>query len=85
MNIFRQNCLSSLQKDSSVINLFNIQQTIVNNEEVDPTVMERVITPGSPHNITSFSWHNVDENRLLTIAVSGNFIVKFEDIWRIFR
>lgn len=68
---YRQNCLSSLQKDSSVINLYNIQQTVVSNEEVEPTVTERVITPGSPHNITSFSWHNFDENRLLTIALSG--------------
>lgn len=68
---YRQNCLSSLQKDSSVINLYNIQQTVVSNEEVEPTVTERIITPRSPHNITSFSWHNFDENRLLTIALSG--------------
>lgn len=54
-----------------MINLYNIQQTVVSNEEVEPTVMERLITPGSPHNITSFSWHNFDENRLLTIALSG--------------
>lgn len=56
------------------MNLYNIQQTIVSNEEVEPTVMERVITPGSPHNITSFSWHNSNENRLLTIALSGTLI-----------
>ncbi|KAJ8938879.1 hypothetical protein NQ318_016083 [Aromia moschata] len=65
------NLLASLQKESSVINLYDIQHTIVGNEEVEPTVMERVVVPGSPHNITSFSWHNLDENRLLTIAVSG--------------
>ncbi|KAJ8949341.1 hypothetical protein NQ314_008261 [Rhamnusium bicolor] len=63
--------LASLQRESSVINLYDIQHTIVGNEEVEPTVMERVVVPGSPHNITSFSWHSKDENRLLTIALSG--------------
>ncbi|KAJ8985000.1 hypothetical protein NQ317_016911 [Molorchus minor] len=63
--------LASLHRESSVINLYDIQHSIVGNEEVEPTVMERIIVPGSPHNITSFSWHNVDENRLLTIALSG--------------
>lgn len=76
ISYYRQNCLSSLQKDSSVINLYNVQQTVVSNEEIDPSVMERVITPGSPHNITSFSWHNFEENRLLTIALSGTFFWK---------
>ncbi|XP_072401443.1 GATOR2 complex protein MIOS isoform X2 [Diabrotica undecimpunctata] len=63
--------LASLQRDSSVINLYDIKHTMVDNEEVEPNVMERIITPGSPHNVTSFSWHSTDENRLLTIAVSG--------------
>lgn len=47
---------------------------MVGNEEVEPTVLERTVVPGSPHNITSFSWHPVDENRLLTIALSGENI-----------
>ncbi|CAH1154363.1 unnamed protein product [Phaedon cochleariae] len=63
--------LAALQRDSSVINLFEIKQTVISNEELEPNVMERIITPGSPHNITSFAWHSTDENRLLTIAVSG--------------
>lgn len=69
--IFRQNLLSALQRDSSIINLYDIQHVMVGNEEVEPIVLERVVIPGSPHNITSFSWHKTDENRLLTMALSG--------------
>lgn len=67
----KYNLLSSLQRDSSVINLYDIQHTMVGNEEVEPSVLERVVVPGSPHNITSYSWHDRDENRFLTIALSG--------------
>lgn len=67
----KYNLLSSLQRDSSVINLYDIQHTMVGNEEVEPSVLERVVVPGSPHNITSYSWHERDENRFLTIALSG--------------
>ncbi|KAB0794498.1 hypothetical protein PPYR_11337 [Photinus pyralis] len=68
----RHNLLTSLQRDSSVITLYDIQHTFVGTEEVEPSVLERVIVPGSPHNITSFSWHHSYENRLLTIALSGS-------------
>lgn len=54
-----------------MINLYDIQQTIVGNEEVEPQVLDRDVAPGSPHNIMSFSWHHTDENRFLTIALSG--------------
>lgn len=67
----RHNLLGSLQRDSSVIHLHDIQHTVIGNEEVEPSVLERTVVPGSPHNITSFSWHPQDENRLLTIALSG--------------
>nr|CAH7764238.1 unnamed protein product [Callosobruchus chinensis] len=66
----KQSALASLQRDSSVLDIFDIQHTS-SSEEAEPTVLERVITPGSPHNITSFSWHPTDYNRLLTIALSG--------------
>lgn len=68
----KHNLLSSLQRESSVINLYDIQHTVVNNEEVEPSVLERVVIPGSPHNITSYSWHQNDENRFLAIAFSGD-------------
>lgn len=78
---FRHNLLASLQRDSSVINLYDIQHTVVGTEEVEPSVLERVIVPGSPHNITSFSWHSSDENRLLAIALSGfNSVIPFLSI-----
>ncbi|XP_044266200.1 GATOR complex protein MIOS-B [Tribolium madens] len=67
----KYNLLGSLQKESSVINLYDIQHTVIGNEEVEPSVLERNVVPGSPHNIMSFSWHNSDENRFLTIALSG--------------
>jgi hypothetical protein len=67
----KYNLLGALQKDSSVINLYDIQHTVIGNEEVEPSVLERDVAPGSPHNIMSFSWHNSDENRFLTIALSG--------------
>lgn len=70
----KYNLLGALQKDSSVINLYDIQHTLVGNEEIEPSVLERSIIPGSPHNITSFSWHFSDENRFLTIALSGSII-----------
>lgn len=54
-----------------MINLYDIQHAVVGNEEVEPSVLERVIDPGFPHIITSFSWHSYDENRLLAIALSG--------------
>ncbi|RZC42359.1 WD repeat-containing protein mio-B [Asbolus verrucosus] len=67
----KYNLLGALQKESSVINLYDIQHTVIGNEEVEPSVLERDVAPGSPHNIMSFSWHNSDENRFLTIALSG--------------
>lgn len=67
----KYNLLGALQKDSSVINLYDIQHTMVDNEEVEPSALERAVVPGSPHNISSFSWHFHDENRFSTIAVSG--------------
>lgn len=68
----KYNLLSSLQRDSTVINLYDIQHTMIGTEEIEPSVLERVVVPGSPH-IASFSWHQTDENRFLTIGQSGEF------------
>ncbi|KAK9890772.1 hypothetical protein WA026_012117 [Henosepilachna vigintioctopunctata] len=70
----KYNLLGTLQKDSSCIILYDIQRTLVGNEEIEPSVLERSVLPGSPHNITSFSWHRSDESRFLTIALSGSII-----------
>jgi hypothetical protein len=62
--------------------LHDIQYTVVGNDEVEPSVLERSVFPGTTNNITSFSWHPTHENRLLTIAFSGTITdyVVFERI-----
>ncbi|XP_069700640.1 GATOR2 complex protein MIOS [Periplaneta americana] len=78
----RHNLLGSLLRDSAVIHLHDIQHTVCANDEVEPSVLERSVHPGSANNITSFSWHPTHENRLLTIALTGNITdyVVFERI-----
>lgn len=71
----RHNLLGSLQRDSNIIMLHDLQMATIGNEEVEPTLLERPIQPASGHvNITSFSWHPKVESRLLTISFSGNII-----------
>ncbi|XP_014242242.1 GATOR complex protein MIOS-B [Cimex lectularius] len=65
----RSNLLGSLQRDSRSIHLHDVQQM----EDMEPTILERSIKPLLNHiQITSFSWHPKDENRLLTINLSGS-------------
>lgn len=61
--------MGSLQHDSSAIYLHDIQQSV---DETEPSVLERSVQPGSASLLTSFSWHPTHENRLLTIALTGN-------------
>ena len=63
--------MGSLLKDSSSIHLHDVQHTMVGNEEVEPTVLERSVHPGTTENISSFSWHPMHESRLLTISLKG--------------
>jgi hypothetical protein len=69
-------------RDSTVIHLHDIQYTIVGNDEVEPSVLERSVYPGTANNITSFSWHPTHESRLLTVSLSGTITdyVAFERI-----
>ncbi|XP_066997693.2 GATOR2 complex protein MIOS isoform X2 [Anabrus simplex] len=78
----RHNLLGSLLRDSSTIYLHDIRHTVVGNDEVEPSVLERSVQPCPASNITSFSWHPTHENRLMTIALSGmiNDYVVFERI-----
>jgi len=78
----RHNLLGSLLRDSTAIHLHDIQYTVVGNDEVEPSVLERRVYPGTMNNITSFSWHPTHENRMLTIALSGTITdyVVFERI-----
>lgn len=64
----RHNLLGSLHRESAAIYLHDIQQSV---DDADPSVLERSVQPGSDTQITSFSWHPQDENRLLTIAITG--------------
>lgn len=78
----RHNLLGALLKDSTAIHLHDIQYTVVGNDEVEPSVLERSVYPGTANNITSFSWHPTHESRLLTISLSGTITdyVAFERI-----
>lgn len=67
----RHNLLGSLLRDSCALSLYHVQHTLVGNDEIEPTVLERSVQPGASNPITSFSWHPTHENRLLTIAQSG--------------
>lgn len=82
INFHRNNLLGTLQRDSSSIGLYDIQPTMVGNDEVEPSFLERAVLPGvtgvasaaqtsTSGAITSFSWHPSHENRLLNISLSG--------------
>lgn len=83
---FRNNLLGTLLRDSTSIGLYDIQPTMVGNDEVEPSFLERAVLPGvtgvaegmqlsSTGAITSFSWHPTHENRLLNINLSGTVLI----------
>lgn len=67
----RRSLLGSLVRDSPGIYLHDIRHTVMSNDEVEPSVLERCVQPCGTNNITSFSWHPTNENRMLTISLSG--------------
>lgn len=84
--VCRNNLLGTLQRDSTCIGLYDIQPTMVGNDEVEPSFLERAVLPGvtgvaggmqpsAAGAITSFSWHPTHENRLLNISLSGKFVL----------
>lgn len=66
----KHNLLGSLLRESTHINLYDIEHCSTN-EEIEPSVIERLVSTGSMHHLTSFAWHANDENRFLAIAVTG--------------
>ncbi|XP_054286757.1 GATOR complex protein MIOS [Macrosteles quadrilineatus] len=65
----RHNLLGSLQRDSTVIHLHDVQQSM---DETEPSVLERSVQPRSADDIiTAFSWHPTHDNRLITASLSG--------------
>ncbi|CAH1789595.1 unnamed protein product [Owenia fusiformis] len=67
----RTGLLASLVRDSSAVKLYDIQHTNIGTDDVEPTVIERYVQPGTPHSLSSFSWHNTCENRLITVSTSS--------------
>ncbi|XP_012282534.1 GATOR complex protein MIOS-B [Orussus abietinus] len=67
----RHNLLGSLQKDSGVLHLHDVQHCgIGGGEDTEPGALERTVAPpwSCP---TSFSWHPTHVNRLLAISQQG--------------
>ncbi|XP_046677873.1 GATOR complex protein MIOS-B-like [Homalodisca vitripennis] len=65
----RHNLLGSLQRDSAVIHLHDVQQSM---DETEPSVLERSVQPRGEETLTSFSWHPTHDNRLITTTLSGS-------------
>lgn len=63
--------MGSLLRESTHINLYDIEHSCASNEEIEPSVIERLVSTGSSQHLTSFAWHANDENRFLAIAVTG--------------
>ncbi|XP_042899420.1 GATOR2 complex protein MIOS-B isoform X2 [Parasteatoda tepidariorum] len=69
----RSGLLAVLCKDSSSINLYDIQSPI-GNDEVEPALVERIIQPFPSHSALSFAWHPTHENRMLGISQNNQLI-----------
>ncbi|XP_031568130.1 GATOR complex protein MIOS-like [Actinia tenebrosa] len=68
--------LSTIARDSSVVQLYDIQHaqlgsSAYNSYELDASVIERS-AKSSKTDISSFSWHPTHENRMLTISSNGS-------------
>ena len=70
--IFRRSLLGSLQRESRSIHLHNVQQM----DDMETSVLERSVKPGLQSQITSFTWHSENENRLLAITLNGRPLLK---------
>lgn len=65
----RHNLLGSLQRDSSVVHLHDVQQSM---DETEPSALERTVQPREDEDtITAFSWHPTHDNRLVATYLSG--------------
>ena len=67
----RNGLLAVLPMDSPAVKLYDVQHATVGADEIEPTVMERLITPPGNHCLSSFDWHRSTENRLLTVSPTG--------------
>ena len=67
----RRNLLGSLQKESGLLHLHDIQYCGAGGEDTEPEALERTIAPPWS-NPTSFSWHPNHVNRLIAISQQGH-------------
>ncbi|CAG0878625.1 unnamed protein product [Darwinula stevensoni] len=71
----RSGLLACIHKDGMVLRLYDIQQGL--SDDLDPSVLERTLCPplySSSSMFMSFSWHPVDENRMLLLQSLDNLI-----------
>ncbi|CAG2117837.1 unnamed protein product, partial [Medioppia subpectinata] len=71
----RSNMLASLIKDASGIKLFDIKDYVNANNDLEPTIIDRIINPYDLSNkskLSSFSWHPSHESRMIVVTPSGS-------------
>ncbi|KAG8255982.1 hypothetical protein J6590_079341, partial [Homalodisca vitripennis] len=78
----RHNLLGSLQRDSAVIHLHDVQQSM---DETEPSVLERSVQPRGEETLTSFSWHPTHDNRLITTTLSVFSFIERLDSWVVMK
>ncbi|XP_060067051.1 GATOR complex protein MIOS-A-like [Ylistrum balloti] len=66
----RMGFLAVLTKETSAVKLYDIRHIPVGADELDPAIIERNIQC-LPNQCTAFSWHPMEENRMLTISQTG--------------
>ncbi|CAG9761033.1 unnamed protein product [Ceutorhynchus assimilis] len=66
------NLLTTLQRENNYVSLYDIQHPTIGNEEVEPTIMERIVNLKTTFPLSCFSWHGTDENRILSSAGSNS-------------
>lgn len=67
--------VTSLLKDSGIFYLFDIEHPIIGSEQVEPTVLERIVNPKSTGPLASFCWHPTDDNRILSVGPGDRNII----------
>ncbi|XP_041365811.1 GATOR complex protein MIOS-like [Gigantopelta aegis] len=68
----RQGMLSVLVKDSNVIKMYDIRHSVFGSDVTEPVLIERNIQSFRQSVVSSFCWHPSQENRLLSVAFSGD-------------
>jgi len=70
----RSGLLGVLHRDSPIVRLYDIQNTPVGTDELEPAVIERIVQPCKQNIISSFDWHHRHENRMLAVTANSAVI-----------